>query len=200
MDRIIYDCDGVLLNWTGGFAEFLKHAEGISVDPEGPCSWDMTAWIGADMDWILERINRFNSNEGEFFANLKPLPGALSVVEHLRSQGWAASVLTACSEDPKSHRAREANLQRAFGSFGEIVCLGLGESKRPHLKAAPSSWFIEDNIGNLNDGVDLGHRGVLIEHRHNAARGENEPFIRAKSWRDVLTHVQPSSQPLDLSA
>jgi phosphoglycolate phosphatase-like HAD superfamily hydrolase len=187
MDKpIIFDCDGVLVDYVGGFRTFLKEVDGIDTHPEGPREYDMRSWVGTtDMKFVIDRIKRFNTNEGGYFANLKPLPGAVDVVQRLREAGARESVLTQCDTNPATMKARKANLERIFGGFENIQFVDLGGSKKAYLEAHPRSWFIEDNVVNAQLGAKTGHDTLLIEYLHNRERSPDEAFRRVSCWREI---------------
>lgn len=188
--RIIYDCDGMLLNYIGGFRLFLKDVFGIETHPEGPRAYDMLEWIGVDdKAFVKDCIRRFNAGEGEYFANLAPVPGAIEAVATLRSLGYEDSILTQCNDDAATQLGRGANLDLHFGGFEKIRYVPLGGSKLPYLQAAPQSWFLEDNIDNAHMGVEAGHDTILLEYLHNGPNGQAEGFSRFSDWGEILRHI-----------
>lgn len=197
---IIYDCDGVLLDWTNGFRSFLKDAEGIEADPAGPSQYNMMTWIGTDdRSFVIDLVNRFNSGEGDYFANLEAVPGAVRGVNILREAGYLDSVLTACNTDPKTVSGRKANLDRIFGGFEELTCIDLMASKRPHLSNTRPSWFVEDNRKNAQIGTETGHNVILIDYPHNSELLPDEKFLRKSSWTDIVKEILQVDVPLEAS-
>lgn len=198
IDKVIYDCDGVLLDWVAGFRCFLKDLDGIETDPAGPCSYNLMKWIGTDdRDFIVNRINRFNSGERDFFANLSPVEGAVEVVGALHRAGIQRSVLTACNTDEATVKGRRANLEAVFGDFHEITCVDLKESKRHHLMKSDRSWFIEDNLSNAELGASIGHKALLLEYPHNLPVDDGENFSRVKNWNEIALMIGQSSNDLN---
>jgi beta-phosphoglucomutase-like phosphatase (HAD superfamily) len=113
---IIYDCDGVLLDIIGGLRKALWEIDGIKTNGLVPLSYDLKDWMGVDdQAFVIDRIQRFNSGEGEYFSNLEPLPGAVEFVKSMRARGYEDSVLTAAGRDAKIMAGRDANLHRVFG-------------------------------------------------------------------------------------
>ena len=183
---IIYDCDGVLLDIIGGLRKALWEIDGIKTNGPIPRSYDLKEWMGVDdQAFVIDRILRFNNGEGDYFSNLEPLPGSVEFVKAMRERGYTDSVLTAAGKEAKIKAGRRSNLDRAFGGFTEIQYVGLTESKKPFLEKMPTSWFIEDNIGNAHLGAATGHDTLLIEYEHNATKTGDEDFRRVKDWAEI---------------
>ena len=193
--RIIYDCDEILLNWFDGFRNFLLRSDGIKTNPNPPSTYDMMDWIGTnDRDFILNRITRFNSNEGDFFANLTPLPGAVSAVNKLREAKYETTVITACGTNPKTIKARKANLKNVFGQFDRINCIDLGASKYPLLIQHEKSWLIDDHIEHAESGVNANHITLLMNTKYNQSKKTYEDFTRIKNWKEAYQTIR-SAEP-----
>lgn len=178
---IIYDCDDVLLDWCGGFKNWVNRVHGLNVTGE-PETWDLSEWIGTDD--ARQLIIDFNSSPD--FNWLKPCPGARETVK------GKTCVLTSCSTDPKIQTARRFNLKMVFGNdaFQDIFCLDLGQSKLAHLQAlhtlyGPCTW-IEDNVSHAKAGLAAGHRSVVIRRPHNRHLEQPGDGLR---WVDSLFHV-----------
>ena len=108
---IIYDCDGVLLDIIGGLRKALWEIDGIKTNGPVPLSYDLKEWMGVDdQAFVIDRIQRFNSGEGEYFANLDPLPGAVDFVKAMRERGYEDSVLTAAGTEAKIKTGRASNV------------------------------------------------------------------------------------------
>ena len=195
---IIYDCDDVLLDWRAGFSNFLKEFDGIETRPGRPCAYDMKTWIGTDdRDFIVDRIKRFNSGYGGYYEHLSPMSGAVSAVHQLREAGYQDSILTSCGADKKTIRARIANLNRVFGEFKNVDFVELGESKKSHLAAHRISWFIEDGLDHARDGIETGHRVIVLEDNLNIDVTPDDKFVRLESWSDILeTILEPETTPV----
>ena len=192
MKNIIYDCDGILLDWNAGFRDFIRHCDGIELDPSGPCNYNMMEWLGTqDRAFVRDRVIRFNLDEGGYFENLAPVRGAVEGVERLRAVGYNDIVLTACNSGPETALKRIANLNRVFkGDFREIICIELGGSKRQILGGREKSWFIDDHIEHAESAVETGHRALLLEYPHNSVTGVDERFERLGNWGDIQNRIQ----------
>lgn len=198
---VIFDCDGVLLDYLGGFIPFIKDIDGVDLDPAGPAEYDMISWLGGtDRKYVQDRILRFNAGELGYFNNLAPLEGAVDAVHLLRSKGLDNHILTSMGSDDATVRSRIDNLNRVFGTFTSITCIDLFKSKLPHLMGFEPSWFIEDSRQNAQDGVTAGHDTLLI----NAPSNQNplgagaEGFTRVETWleiQDIICGVNLEAEP-----
>ena len=93
----LLDCDDVLLDWIGGFGEFLKAAKGLAIEGR-PDSWDMSKWSGVSSEKTVGFINEFNTGDVGF-EKLKPMTGAVESIGISKSSG-----LTSPSSPPLPSR------------------------------------------------------------------------------------------------
>lgn len=187
---IILDCDGVMLDWIGGFRVYAERRLRRKLDPSGPSSFDLYQWLGLDnFAQALEMIEDFHEGGGGEFGRLAPLPGAVEALQAFHEDGREIHVITACSLNPAVIGMRKANLEAVFGPiFKEIHCVGVRDSKRPLLDAyAPAVW-IEDKFENAIDGLEAGHKTYLIRSSHNTvheAAGKTGELICVDGWGDI---------------
>jgi len=171
MPTITFDCDGVLLDWEGGFAAWMAEVHDILVDPNGPQDYSLSEWIGCDAMSVVRYVREFN--ESEHFTQLSALPGAKEAVRLLYANEFTLRVLTACGDTPSVSAARVNNLRKVFTahSFERVEVVGLGASKVSHLKNLPAgSWWVEDNYGHALDGLEVGLKPLMIRNTHNRAQ------------------------------
>ena len=171
----------------------------INLDPAGPQSWDMDAWVGQP---ALPFVEEFNGTHT--FGSLHPCAGAKAAVARLYAAGHRLHVLTSCSDDPITIRRREQNLDRLFGDvFTSITCLPLGVSKGETLSQfAPGAVWIEDNYRNARAGVEFGHDCWMMRRNHNrgceiASAGNWEPEVK---WIDDFGPILDTYLPTKIAA
>lgn len=165
---LILDCDGVLLNWLGGFTRFAESYLGRPMPTENSNEYDLGIRFGVDHGKIVEMIQIFNSGEGGYFAQLEPLPGAREALEAAHAAGRPLHVVSSCSTLPAVVSGREENLRRDFGDiFDEILCLDPSASKAETLSAFPTGSWVEDNFQNAVVGATVGHTTYLIRQSYN---------------------------------
>jgi len=199
MTHFILDCDDVLLDWQGGFIEHCRQ-HGITLDPHGPQSWDLSQWMGKSSDVCRRWVEHFN--ESETFKNLQPRPGAREFVSRLRRAGHTCSVLTACGTATYIRSIRYQHLMTCFDQnnpndlcslpFTDIHFLPLGASKFEHLyKASQMSGdlvFVEDNFTHARSGVTNGIKSYCLRRSHNR-RCEAENPTSEVIWVDDLSCI-----------
>lgn len=191
MSRVLLDCDGVLLDYVGGFRSFLVREHGVTPSPEGPESFNI--WAGLEEDALTALIRAFNAGDGTGFENLPALPGAVSAIRKMFDEGLDLRVVTSCSNDPKVARNRLDNLERVFGPvFQEIDCLSLGAGKAEALRRHPISDWVEDNVQNAVCGLKAGHRPHLVRQSWNAAFETDGSVPGDVSWHDDLAAFRAS--------
>lgn len=165
--HFIFDCDGVLLDWTRGFRHWVFAAHGIKPSASGPRSWSLFSWLGLPEARCFELIQEFNASQA--FGELYALPGANECIAKLKARGHKLTVLTSCSDDPVALKRRKDNLSREFdGGFERVICLPLRESKKAWLDVLRGGIWIEDNYKNAMMGVEAGHKTFMLRHLHNA--------------------------------
>ena len=168
---LIVDCDGVLLDYLGGFARFVAERTGFAPDPAGPDSYDMTSWVGArDKAETLSLVRAFNDPAQPAFSSLAPIAGAAEGLRLAALQGRKIHVLTSAGACPALAAARRRNLVSRFGDiFASIDVIEVGACKRDRLAAMPRGIWVEDHHANAVAGLETGHVSFLIRQRHNAA-------------------------------
>lgn len=166
---LLLDCDGVLLDWLGGFIRFAEHVLKKKLDPNGPSDFNLSGWLGVSQEKMLGLIDAFNSGEDGYFGELQPLPGAVEALQAAHAQGRILSIITACANTPSVIAQREQNLVNVFGKiFGDIHAVGMKESKSTLLKSYDNVIWIEDKMENAVMGAEIGHPTYLIRASHNA--------------------------------
>lgn len=190
MRHITYDVDGVLAPWFQGFMKLLEHLDGLHLDPDGPCSYDMKTWVGVDDDaFILDRIARYHSDEGGFFSNIGVIDGAVEAVQAIRKAGFSEVIVTKCGTDPIVTALRSKYIRENFGQIG-IHFVGMDESKEPILQALPKGIYIDDHPENAEMGRRCGHDTLLYNWRFNAGfDAEGAGIRRVYNWAEITDIV-----------
>ena len=133
-------------------------------------------------------------NESAAIGFLPPLRDAQFFIKKLHEQHrYKFIALTSLSLDPYAKALRERNLAKLMGkyAFSKVICLDTGADKDEALerlaKKYKGSYWIEDKPVNLEAGVKVGFKGILLEHGHNMDSNVNG-FV-AKNWEDVYNHI-----------
>jgi hypothetical protein len=85
--------------------------------------------------------------------------------------------------------ARRENLKRYFGDAIEsVICLPCGGDKDEALaKYTTPLYWIEDKVENCDLGIELGLKGILMAHEHNA--DYSGAAVRVQNWKEIYNHV-----------
>ena len=214
MTHFIFDCDDVLLDWEGGFINWLD-PDGTKIDRAGPKSWCLAEWLHCSQMEAAMWVREFNASER--FGKLKARPGARELVWDLRDASHTISVLTACGENRDVRRARINNLIEAlkgprdnpydgtgFDAIDQIDFLPLGASKFTYLyeftrdRDPGDVVFVEDNFEHAKSGVANGIRSYCLRQSHNRQQEAENPATQV-IWIDDLDAIRldfiPANQP-----
>ena len=176
---VIFDCDGVLLDWETGFRMWVEatYPDRFEFTSDEPESWELASWIGCDDEQAFSLIQQFNRTSA--FGRLLPSPYAARALYEVRHLDRPIYVMTSCSSDPDVLRRRSQNLADLFTTpIERVICLDLGVSKLDTLKAFYTVFgeciWIEDNFKNAMAGVEAGHRSFFLHRPHNQADWDKE--------------------------
>lgn len=166
--HLIFDCDGVLLNWIESFKHYATFRHNTEFSTSYPDNHALLGWaLNKTQEEVYEMIVSFNSSE--MFENLGESLGASNTLKRL-SGDYSISVITSCSSEPEIIEKRRRNLDARFCNIKtlDLVCLPLGASKLEELKKYPKgSIWVEDSIKGALEGVEAGHRTFLINSPWN---------------------------------
>ena len=185
--KILTDCDGVLLNWEESFHQWMT-ARGYNKVQYG--TYDLAVAYDLHKDHKHDVVREFNASA--WMCCLPQFRDALSGVARLVEAGYVFDVITSMSLDPYAKRLRQQNLDTLFGAapWNKLVCLDTGADKDAALEPYRDSgmFWIEDKWENAVLGADLGLRSVLITHDHN--RDNHDPRItRVNTWNEIADLV-----------
>ncbi len=193
-DDVYVDCDGVVVDYLPGIAEFSHKLTGVRPDPKGPSDFQFTDWLGVTSDEeMMNIVRRFNEGEGGHFARLPAMTGVVDVLRAIHASGRGIHVLSSCSRHPKVVEMRCENLVTLCGDiFSSIICIDMHEDKSDYLsRFAPGIW-VEDKFENAIKGAQQGHRSFLIRSPHNRKFEKKDaryPFTWVDGWQDLREHI-----------
>ena len=195
-EEVIFDTDGVLLDWVSPFAPWAARRLNRPLDPSKITEFNLTSWLGVDsVAEMVEMVTLFNGSAEHGFDRLPPMPGAVDIVALLHARGTTMRVVTSCSDDPAVKDLRVGNLVRTFGDvFQDIVVLGLGADKTAALKRFDPALWIDDHWPNLDAGAAAGHSPILMNASYNQVRldGGRDDYPRITDWRHLMADIQPA--------
>ena len=181
---LIFDIDGVLLDWTTGFNQWMIDR---GEPPQGAQSaYNMnTCWPQYDDVQITAIIREFNQSPQ--FSALDEVPGAFTA--YLRITGTFPDVKTvavsACGLHPITQIQRLHQLYRIGYRFEEFYALDLNAGKLDTFVKFPSGGIVfEDSARHAVHASHAGHKPILLNRPYN--QGTWPDVIRADNWDHVL--------------
>ena len=192
---ILVDADGVLLDWTARFDEWMISHGCQFQDPDAYLideRFDVTFNHGRSC------VKQFN--ESAAIAYLDPLRDVQQYVQKLHEQhGYTFHLITSLSRDVYAARAREYNIRNLFGdtAFSHFVYLDTGADKDHVLSEYQDMgcWWVEDKPENAEAGLKCGLRSVLMAHGYNQDY-KNPRIPVVQNWQEfyqlVVTHKEPA--------
>ena len=186
---ILTDCDGVLLDWEEGFTVWMEH-HGHKPVENYKLLYKIGERYGISNNEGHRMVRQFNESEAiGFFPPLRDSQYYIRKVAEEHQYRFLA--VTSLSTDQYAKELRVRNLQKLFGDIWvDVICLETGADKDQILadlaKKYAGNWWIEDKPENVMAGVDVGFRGILIEHGHNM--GFEDTFV-AKKWKDIYNLI-----------
>ena len=187
---IITDIDGVVLDWEEGFSVWAEHHGHTKVDGY-QSKYSIGDRYGLTHQQGNQMVKTFNESAPIGFS---PLRDVQFLIKKLHEQHRYKSHSTYKSKFRSHAKAlRERNPAKLMGkyAFSKVICLDTGADKDEALerlaKKYKGSYWIEDKPVNLEAGVNVGFKGILLEHGHNMDLKVNG-FV-AKNWEDVYNHI-----------
>ena len=185
---ILTDCDGVLVDWTYTFHDWMKRI--YDFEPVAEQAYEMDIMYDIPKEIMKEYVIGFNASAA--IAYMTPLNDAVKYVKMLHEDhGFVFHCITSLSLDESAQKAREYNLAQLFGPtvFEKVICLDTGADKNEALEPYRDSGcvWVEDKIENADLGVDLGLNTFLIAQEFNV--GYDGEAKRVQNWRDIYYSI-----------
>ena len=191
--QILIDCDGVLLEWSNTFIEYMKTEEN-SAYLGGLIRYNIENFFDMPKDAVIDKIIKFNDGHWRF-GTLTPYKDATKAISILAELGYSFVVITSCSTESKVVNLRRANLYNIYGDvFEKIHCIGLYKSKIEMLQQYEPTFWIEDTLSHAIDGANIGHKAILLNHEWNQDNIENSDAVhRCMNWAEIVEYVLANS-------
>ncbi|MFZ5806417.1 MAG: hypothetical protein ACOY3I_04355 [Verrucomicrobiota bacterium] len=200
---ILVDCDGVLLNWEKGFADFLQSEYPHLLGDRGNLFEHSSAsvlheWMGLP-SYQDARPLIAEFEESESYRLLEAFADAQAILPQLHREEWDIVVI---SHHTASDMERALSIKREtlVGHFGDIFkaihCLPTSVSKETILSRYEPTYWIEDNRDNALLGIKCGHQPIRLvrERKENALTLESinsgKKLIVANSWHGIYKGIK----------
>lgn len=189
---VIVDIDGVIIDWTTSFENWLEQERGHVRIPGAEQHYSMhNRWRGMEAHQMLALIDEFNRSE--VFSTLPALQDAADGVKHIRSvyPGRKMIAVTACGNSPDTCVYRMKNLDTILGPgfFSFIIFLPLGASKKHVFEQYENSVVIEDSLSHAIHAAEAGHSVILIDQPYNQSNNTTFGVFRS-TWVDVIANIK----------
>jgi FMN phosphatase YigB (HAD superfamily) len=188
---ILTDVDGVILDWEEGFSVWMEH-HGHTMVEGGKLIYKIGDRYGISNNQGHKLVRQFNESAAMGF--LPPLRDAQYYVKLLAEKHqYRFLAVTSLSLDPYAKELRTRNLMKIFGNdtFVDVICLDTGADKDDILaelaQTYKGNWWIEDKPSNVDAGVAVGFKGILVEHGHNMNYEGNA--VVAKTWEEIYNVI-----------
>lgn len=188
---ILTDIDEVILQWSKSFEEWI--VKNITYNPENrlESAYSIENWLNIDFEETRDLIYRFNNSN--HFSNLEPYPKSVEYIEKLHNEGCNFIAITSCGDNEDIHNMRINNIRTYFGEIFDVIhCLGIGEDKTKYLKMYNKSWWIDDKVENVIDGMNVGHKSIIMTQPYNLDYNHDN-VTRVNDWEDIYEIIALNS-------
>ena len=188
---ILTDCDGVLLDWTYGFYQYMAQ-RGLTVKTQD--TYSMAGQFGISQNGADVEVGIFNNSV--YITDLTPFRDSVASIKYLHEHhGFVLHVITALSTDPEAYKMRLQNLHNVFGAnvIDRLICTDPEHpDKTPYLEEYKDTncIWVEDSPKNAIAGAKLGLNTYSINHSHNIDHVYN-PELKIEtvhSWKEIIEH------------
>lgn len=189
---VILDCDDVLLDYIGGFKNFvLNH---YNIETKGmPEDYTLYEWLGISQPLAISIMKHFNENSYEF-GLLKPLDcdtvPLMNKLYQSHNNDTDFVVVTKCGSLGHSSVLRIVNLKYTFGDiFKNIIILETNESKKNTFKMFMNEYdditVVDDYKPNIDTAHELGIKTFFMKREHNVKFMDNPKYNFVENWKEL---------------
>lgn len=189
MDVVIYDVDGVLVDWTGGFFHFMEENQGIKPASSLHQTWDMLEnFPGQTTRDLSAFITAYH--QSQLYGSIPLMRGATSGVSAMKSLFPLAKhvAVSACGMAPYTLATRATMLQQVFDldEFHPVAPTATKAVVFAGLKHLYGKGVVfDDSVGHVVAAKRAGLKGILFDAPYN--RGEDAAgLVRMGDWSGLL--------------
>ena len=188
---ILTDVDGVVLDWTSPFEQWIEN-EKMPLEVFEISLFEYKSiedWLGISKEDATNLITEFSLTD--HFKSLPSFPDATVIIPELKKLGHNFVAITACDSSDQARMKREINLEKLFpGIFDDVIFTGLDNSlgKRPYLEKWSNCYWVEDTHEHAVVGNEVGHTVFFVENEIRYPTVHPD-LIKINSWYDIFKHI-----------
>lgn len=183
------DADGVCLDFTSGFYQFmLKEFDHRSEVEEPFCFGYSDAFPGVKNR--LDLVRDFVQSR-DYFSQIKAYPDAIHSLENIKKTGAFIRIVTSCGKSKETKDAREECINRELsGIVDDLIFVDYGVCKSDIINSLSPSFFVDD-LFETCEKIDIKkHKSFLFNRNYNLSKNtENSGVLRIKSLSDLLLNT-----------
>jgi FMN phosphatase YigB (HAD superfamily) len=185
---ILTDVDGVLLDWGYAFDSWMnRHGYEINGEPD---VYSVHVKYDIQSKESKRLVRMFN--ESAWMRKLPPFRDSIKWVKKLHEEhGYVFHAITSQTDDQYAGILRIKNLREMFGNtvFEKYTILDTGADKDEALKEYENTevYWIEDKPENVDTGINLGLRGILMNHDYN--KSYEGSAYQVNNWKEIYNMI-----------
>lgn len=194
---ILTDVDGVLLEWSGTFDNFIYTTLGLK--PKVPHEFDISKRYDVSKIRAVEWILMFERTLD--FGNLPSYGDSIKYVRKLHEEyGFKFITISAVADSYSTYKLRSQNLRNLYGEvFIDFIHTGFGGDKRDALERFSNGqcnyFYVDDHPKHIAEAIKQDHiKPILMRSHHipEEERFELPPleFLKVTSWKQIYEYVQ----------
>jgi FMN phosphatase YigB (HAD superfamily) len=185
---ILTDVDGVLLDWGYAFDSWMnRHGYKIKGELD---NYSVHVRYKLQTKESKRLVRMFN--ESAWMRKLPPFRDSIKWVKKLHEEhGYVFHAITSQTDDQYAGILRIKNLREMFGTtvFEKYTILDTGADKDEALKVYENTevYWIEDKPENVDTGLNLGLRGILMNHDYN--KSYEGSAYQVNNWKEIYNMI-----------
>lgn len=191
---LILDCDGVLLDWTRSFTEWVYETYGWKPNDSYPKLYNADAWYDIAVERGQELVTEFNASEA--FASIYAIDSVREGLELVKAAGMRTHVITCAGPSKTCHRRRRENLNNHFPKMiDKLTCIPMTMTKTRHLSQYDGSdfFFIEDHHKHAASAIEFNIQPILVRTNQNYGQRNPHGIKKVNTFLEACKHVLANS-------
>ena len=188
-NKLVLDCDGVLLDWNVGFRAWMARHE---FHEKNDLYYSISKRYGIEKASASQLVRQYNESAAVGF--LDQYKDAREGLYALSAMGYNFDIVTAMSNYEYSQRLRERNLEAVFPhiTFDRIFYTETGADKLEVLRehyANSGLFWIEDKVENAIHGQQVGMRPLLLRNPHHESETIPSDIPIFDTWASMIEYI-----------